>query len=562
MFKSNDGDQLIRVATYARVSTQEQATENTSMASQEGQLTAYCQMRGWTIINSYVDPGFTGKNGDRPGLKQLLADARIGLFDKVLVCKLDRLARSLRLLMDVEAELKEYEVSLTSIRESVDTSNGTGKMVFQLFGMVAEWDRDNIIERCKNGRIQRYKSGCWAGGKPTFGYSYDKTTRKLVINEDQAKIVRLIFNGYNSGKSIKAMNRVLDDQRIPTIRGKARGWIDSGIRFILINPIYKGTLIVSRNCHITDLAKTDLSKAITINVPAIVSESVWSAAQNRLRTNRKLRPPNKHPWLLQGLITCGQCGLSYQGQFPTRTNTAYACRGRLRDSHTDGSPRCNGPTLIAKWLEDQVWMKISDILTNPDKLREVIQESLGILKGRQAELDSILKPINEKLVDLTDKKAKLADQWVITNMEPEKYRKLQSNLNKEETRLKSLRANMDPSRLAELETINTTLQYWHDQFQHAAVAGEGGCGVNVLEKIKPAFKIYGFEDIEPIENIMSITAKRQILNKLQINLIVFKDCIEIRCQIPIAPEKSVNAILNLEMPLFHKHRREKTGLNL
>jgi len=211
MFKSNDGDQLIRVATYARVSTQEQATENTSMASQEGQLTAYCQMRGWTIINSYVDPGFTGKNGDRPGLKQLLADARIGLFDKVLVCKLDRLARSLRLLMDVEAELKEYEVSLTSIRESVDTSNGTGKMVFQLFGMVAEWDRDNIIERCKNGRIQRYKSGCWAGGKPTFGYSYDKTTRKLVINEDQAKIVRLIFNGYNSGKSIKAMNRVLDD---------------------------------------------------------------------------------------------------------------------------------------------------------------------------------------------------------------------------------------------------------------------------------------------------------------------------------------------------------------
>ena len=68
MFKSNDGDQLIRVATYARVSTQEQATENTSMAFQGSQLTAYCQMQGWTIINDYVDPGFTGKNGDRPGL--------------------------------------------------------------------------------------------------------------------------------------------------------------------------------------------------------------------------------------------------------------------------------------------------------------------------------------------------------------------------------------------------------------------------------------------------------------------------------------------------------------
>jgi len=124
----------IKVATYARVSTQEQATENTSLASQESQLTAYCQMQGWTIINSYIDPGFTGKNGDRPGFKRLRSDARIGLFDKVLVCKLDRLARNLRLLMDIESELNEYHVSLISIKESVDTSNSTGKMVFQLFG--------------------------------------------------------------------------------------------------------------------------------------------------------------------------------------------------------------------------------------------------------------------------------------------------------------------------------------------------------------------------------------------------------------------------------------------
>jgi len=546
MFKNNDGYQLIRVATYARVSTQEQATENTSMASQADQLTAYCQMRGWTIINNYVDPGFTGKNGDRPGLKQLRADAMIGLFDKVLVCKLDRLARSLRLLMDVEAELKEYNISLSSIRESVDTSNGTGKMVFQLFGMVAEWDRENIIERTKSGRIQRYKNGCWAGGKPTFGYSYDKTTRKLVINEDQAKIVRIIFNGYNSGKSIKAMNRVLDDERIPTIRGKARGWIDSGIRFMLINPIYKGTLIVNRKCNVAYINKADLSKAITIKVPAIVSESVWNAVQNRLRTNRKLRPPRKNPWLLQGLITCGHCGLSYQGQYRTTTNTVYACRGRLRENHTDGSPRCNGPTLTTKWLEDQVWMKISDILANPDKLSDVIQESLGILKGRQTELDSILKPINEKLVDITDKKARLADQWVITNMDPEKYKRLQSNLNKEETRLKSLRANMDPSRLAELESINATLQYWHDQFQSTAVAAEGNSGgSNILEKTKLPIKVYGFEDIEHIVSTTSLSAKRQILDKLDLKLVVFDNRIEIKCQIPFEANRSANVILTL-----------------
>jgi hypothetical protein len=208
-------------------------------------------------------------------------------------------------------------------------------------------------------------------------------------------------------------------------------------------------------------------------------------------------------------------------------------------------------------------MKISVILTNPDKLREVIQESLGILKGRQAELDATLKPINEKLLDLTDKKARLADQWVITNMDPEKYRKLQSNLNKEETRLKSLRANMDPSRLTELESINATLQYWHDQFQSTVVATQdNGGGGKIIEKTKPAIKVYGFEDIEPIENIMSITAKRKIMDKLQVNLVVFNDRIEIRCQIPFEPERSVKAILNLEIPLLPQRRRRNPAPKL
>ena len=287
------------------------------MASQEGQLIAYCQMRGWTIINSYVDPGFTGKNGDRPGLKQLKADAKIGLFDKVLVCKLDRLARNLSLLMSIESELKEFRVTLNSIKESVDTSNGTGKMVFQLFGMIAEWERDaNILERMKSGKIQRYKNGCWAGGKPTYGYSYDKTSRKLVINEDQAKIIRFIFNGYNSSKSLTAMNKILDTERIPTIRGKERGWIDAGIRFILINPIYKGTLIVNRNCHITNINKVDLSKAIIIKVPAIVSESVWNMAQSRLRTNKKLRPPQQKYVVAAGIDNLRSMWLELSGSIP------------------------------------------------------------------------------------------------------------------------------------------------------------------------------------------------------------------------------------------------------
>jgi len=144
----------IRVVTYARVSTTEQASEGTSLDFQASQLTGYCQLQGWTVVNSYIDGGFTGKDGERPGLQRLLTDAKLGLFDKMVVFKLDRLARSLSLLLEIEKTLKEHGITLISMKESVDTSTGTGKMIFQMFGMVSEWERSAIVERTRNGKLQ------------------------------------------------------------------------------------------------------------------------------------------------------------------------------------------------------------------------------------------------------------------------------------------------------------------------------------------------------------------------------------------------------------------------
>jgi site-specific DNA recombinase len=500
-------------------------------------------MQGWTIINGYVDPGFTGKNAERPGLTRLLADAKIGLFDKVIVCKLDRMARNLRLLMDIESQLNENHVSLTSIKESIDTSNGTGKMVFQLFGMIAEWEREAIIERTKSGRIQRYKEGCWAGGKPPFGYTYDKVSRKLMVNEDSAKVVRFIFNEYSAGKSLDTIQDALNIENIPTIRGKKQGWLSSVVRFILINPIYKGTLIVNRKSHIANIARVDMKKVIVIKVPAIVTESVWDTVQSRLKSNKKLRPPRKNPWLLQGLITCGECGLSYQGQYRSPTRKGYACRGRLKEGHADGSPRCNAPTLDMDWLENEVWTKIANILSNPDKLTEVIKNSLKTLQSRQAELNLLLKPINEKIIDITNKKAKLADEWIISNMDPDKYKELQTNLNKEEIRLKSLRANINPSQLAELESANVILKHWQDQFR--PMIADGGNDMKVSENTKPTIKPAGLEDIDFTARTISSATQRQIMCRLQTKIVVFHDCIEIRCQLTFESNKSINVTLTI-----------------
>jgi hypothetical protein len=121
---------------------------------------------------------------------------------------------------------------------------------------------------------------------------------------------------------------------------------------------------------------------------------------------------------------------------------------------------------------------------------------------------------------------------------------------------------MDPSRLSELEGINETLKLWHNRFPAvASVTEDNGGGVKILEQTKPTCKIYGFDDIEPMENITSQTAKRQLLDRLQVNLVVFKDLIEIRCKIPIESDKSTNLILNLELPPSNKTRQRVKSTN-
>jgi len=305
-------DEIIKVAVYTRVSTQEQAVEGTSLERQSSQLESYCGSQDWVIWQSYTDPGHTGKDGDRPGLKRLLADAKLGLFEKVVVYKLDRLARKLRLLLEIEEKLKDYGVGLHSVKETLDTSTPIGRTVFQMLGLVSEWERDTIVERTKAGRLQRYKEGCWGPGRPPFGYSYDRETKKLVIDKAKARIVRRIFDLTVNGKSLSYIAGFLNSEGVPPRRIKSKGWRTSAIRDIIINPIYKGTLVVNRHKHISYMPRINSNNLIEIKVPKIVSENIWESAQKHRKEHKRVRPPRKNKWLLQGLVVCGLCGYSFK----------------------------------------------------------------------------------------------------------------------------------------------------------------------------------------------------------------------------------------------------------
>jgi site-specific DNA recombinase len=528
----------VRVAVYARVSTQEQATEGTSLEYQAGQLESYCESQGWVIWQSYVDPGYTGKDGDRPGLKRLLADAKLGLFEKVVVHKLDRLARKLRLLLEIEEKLKEHGVALHSVKETIDTSTPIGRTVFQMLGLVSEWERDTIADRTRTGRLQRYKEGCWGPGRPPFGYSYNRETKKLVINENEARIVRRIFEEYAAGKSMVRIANMLNDERIPPRRKDGKGWRNTSIRDILFNPIYKGTQTVNIYQQHKGRPKEIPYHAITIKVDATVSDALWDIAQERRRNNKHLQPPRNGHWLLQGLVTCGLCGYGFRTEV-THNRRCYGCRGRLKYTHVDGSPRCTSPRLDAEWLEENLWQRVAAIINDPNRLEALLKETVDNLRNRQADLSVRIRPVDAQLAEISEQKARLAEDWVQLSMGPRKCQELKRGLEQEESRLRSIRAEIDPTQLEELEHTRATLRFWETQLQALAwdtEEEEEGRKTRIVDSPhQTALKIVGFEN-EQITKAMNFPAtRRELLDLLQVRCVVFEDRVEVKAVFPIEP---------------------------
>ena len=534
----NKAEHIIRVAIYTRVSSQEQAEKGTSLETQAEQLEAFCKAQKWEVFNQYTDGGFSGKDDNRPALQALRRDAKAGYFEKVAVWKLDRLARNQRLILELEAEFREQEISLFSIKEMVDTQTSIGRTVFQVLGLTAEWERDNITERTKTGRIQRMKEGCWATGRAPYGWDYNKETRHLVINETEAKIVRMIYDLYVSGKSLAVIADQLNKELVSPRGENSKGWYSNSMRHILMNPAYKGEAIVNRHCHIGDINKVDLSKAIRQAVPPIVTEEKWNIAQSRLSNNKHVKATEDGVFTLQGLVKCGTCGCSYRADRLPKQRY-YLCRGKLKNYHLDGSPRCTNRNIRADILEQVVWKRVMDIINDPNKLEPMCIEAIDKLKEREKALETRLLPMERRLKEIAEMKSRLVDKWVIENMDTEKYRIAQQALDKEESRLIALRRETDPNEMAELESTRSLLRFWQRQvksftWNQEDPSTEERVMVRVIDK--PHANILqklGLGYSELSEDFQFPLTQRELFDKLQLRLVVFKDKIEVKAVFPI-----------------------------
>src|SRR5258705_7794023 len=203
--------EAVRCAVYMRKSTEEglQQDFNTLDAQRESgeAFIASHKGEGWVCIpERYDDGGYTGANLDRPAMERLLADVEARKVDCIVVYKIDRLSRSLMDFARLMQTLEKYGVSLISVTQQFSTATSMGRLTLNMLLSFAQFEREIISERTRDKIAAARRKGKWSGGKPLLGYDCpsNPTGAKLMVNEDEARIVRKIFALYTKHEALIA----------------------------------------------------------------------------------------------------------------------------------------------------------------------------------------------------------------------------------------------------------------------------------------------------------------------------------------------------------------------
>lgn len=355
------------VVGYARVSTDNQL-ENYSIEEQTARLKAYCAAKGWVLLQTYVDGGYSGGNTDRPALQKMLEAIRKGHIDAVVVYKLDRLSRSQKdTLTLIEDELLAHGTDFVSINENFDTSTPFGRAMIGILSVFAQLEKDQITERFTMGRIGRGKAGYFhGGGNPPTGYDY--IDGKLVVNEYEAIQVREVFSRFLKGQSINAIYRSMGSKYTTK-------WTATKVRNVLKNSIYIGKV------HFMGQEYDGVHEPLVDETTFRAAARALTSFEREAKKTTAQRNPFRAGYLLSGLVYCKRCGARYAAN-----HGYYKCYSRAKSSQQ---------FIIDPNCKNDNW-KIED-------LDSLVQDQVNRLVASQSAVDTLLSRSNSEKVVKVDK---------------------------------------------------------------------------------------------------------------------------------------------------------------
>jgi site-specific DNA recombinase len=391
----------MRVAFYTRVSTDRQQQTQT-IEQQVSQLRAYTAAQpGWSVQEEHIfrDDGYSGAKLNRPALDALRDQAARAAFDRVLVTTPDRLARNYVHQMLLLEELERCGCPICFIDRPL-SNDPHEQLVLQIRGAVAEYERTLIADRMRRGRLAKLRRGellPWT--RPPYGYRLDperpRDPATVRVDPVRAAIVAELFAAYAAGGvTLYALAQRLTDRNVPSPWGRSY-WTASSIRGILTNPAYIGQTASGRRQTVAPRRRYSALKPvgrighssrprppeewISVSVPAIIEEAVFSRVQERLSQNQQQAMRNTtHEYLLRGLVSCGVCQLSCTGRQRVQKERAYryyVCRGKQNPVGSCHEERCTARFIPAEQLEQRVWDDLCQLLREPARVTEALRRA-------------------------------------------------------------------------------------------------------------------------------------------------------------------------------------------
>ena len=421
----------IRCYVYIRVSTTMQV-DGYSLDAQREKLRKYAEYQNMEIIQEFSDEGKSGKSVEgRPEFQRMLDNIENGIDDVqfVLVFKLSRFGRNAADVLSSLQRMQDFGVNLICVEDGIDSSKDSGKLMISVLSAVAEIERENILVQTMEGRKQKAREGKWNGGFAPYGYEYELINGELQIAEDEAEIIRLIYDKFiHTNMGIAAIATWLNQHGYKK-KKRQNNTLDafaaSFVKGVLDNPVYCGKLAYGRRKNekvsgtrneyrIVKQENYMLHDGIH---DGIISETDWELAhQKREKTGVKYEKIHSldHEHILSGILKCPLCGSGMYGNVNRKKRKDgtlykdyfyYACKHRrLVDGHKCGYHK--------QWNEDKINNAVEEVIRklvqNP-KFEEAIRKKIGS-RIDTAEIEKEIENLEKQHRQLTGAKSRLGQQ--------------------------------------------------------------------------------------------------------------------------------------------------------
>ena len=455
--KHEETRKIIRAVIYIRFSSHKQQ-DSFSIEYQQEECMKHLERKGYKYIKTYIDQAKTGKKtAGREALEEMLFDAGRNIFDRIIVFSFSRSFRNTRDALNTNHDLMEkHGIPIESVIEPIDLSSPHGKFgATNLFAM-HELQSDITAAHVKSGMYVAAKQGYYLGGYVPFGYElYEtgeltrgKSRKKYRINEEEANVVRLMFEMYAADYSLNYIQNEMKKRNVIARKGNVMSIQTMGR--IFRNPFYIGT----REYKIEGYDKLFLEGA----VPAIVDIETWNAVQKKHQQNALVKPrKTKRLYALTGKIVCGCCGAHYFGVYKGETRYKVTGYAYYVCSTKKTYFTCENKNVRKEQLEQYCIDQIKTRILTPEKIKEIaayiisqtdstpelLKEEVENSNKRKRKILEVIKKLKREQLEADEAEAEANDELIA------EYSKELQNINEKLARLDSIEQSVISGEIVE-----------------------------------------------------------------------------------------------------------------